>query len=68
MVWLDPSTQLLLTQDIITYSTIIKGYCLTGDVERAFSVLEDTERGESFPSMAAVGSLDGRILSTPAWP
>lgn len=27
--------------DIITYSTIIKGYCLTGDVDRAFSVLEE---------------------------
>ena len=26
--------------DIITYSTIIKGYCLNGDVERALSVLE----------------------------
>jgi pentatricopeptide repeat protein len=27
--------------DIVTYSTIVKGYCSEGDVDRAFSVLED---------------------------
>merc|ERR1719486_1300943 len=27
--------------DIVTYSTIVKGYCAEGDVDRAFSVLED---------------------------
>jgi pentatricopeptide repeat protein len=27
--------------DIVTYSTIVKGYCVEGDVDRAFSVLED---------------------------
>ena len=27
--------------DIITYSTIVKGYCLSGDVDRAFEVLQE---------------------------
>merc|ERR1719163_1723893 len=27
--------------DIITYSTIVKGYCLAGDVDRAFEVLKE---------------------------
>merc|ERR1719171_1319799 len=30
--------------DIITYSTIVKGYCLSGDVDRAFEVLEEMKR------------------------
>merc|ERR1719197_1726983 len=34
--------------DIITYSTIIKGYCLEGDVDRAFSVLEEMKRDDKF--------------------
>merc|ERR1719436_1630160 len=34
--------------DIITYSTIIKGYCVEGDVDRAFSVLEDMKGDEKF--------------------
>jgi pentatricopeptide repeat protein len=32
--------------DIITYSTIVKGYCLEGDVDRAFCVLEDMKGDE----------------------
>merc|ERR1719478_1529610 len=27
--------------DVITYSTIVKGYCNAGDVEKAFQVLQD---------------------------
>eukprot|EP00425_Heterocapsa_triquetra_P006374 CAMPEP_0195158130 /NCGR_PEP_ID=MMETSP0448-20130528/185509_1 /TAXON_ID=66468 /ORGANISM="Heterocapsa triquestra, Strain CCMP 448" /LENGTH=433 /DNA_ID=CAMNT_0040196925 /DNA_START=1 /DNA_END=1300 /DNA_ORIENTATION=- len=34
--------------DIITYSTIIKGYCLEGDVDRAFHVLEDMKNDGKF--------------------
>lgn len=34
--------------DIITYSTIVKGYCLEGDVDRAFSVLEDMKSDDKF--------------------
>merc|ERR550514_1562407 len=34
--------------DIITYSTIVKGYCLSGDVDRAFEVLEDMKRDSKF--------------------
>merc|ERR1719238_2068104 len=34
--------------DIITYSTIVKGYCLEGDVERAFNVLEDMKGDDKF--------------------
>merc|ERR1719272_2818068 len=34
--------------DIITYSTIVKGYCLEGDVERAFKVLEDMKGDDKF--------------------
>jgi len=34
--------------DIITYSTIVKGYCLEGDVDRAFNVLEEMKGDEKF--------------------
>merc|ERR1719377_101896 len=34
--------------DIITYSTIVKGYCLEGDVDRAFDVLEDMKSDGKF--------------------
>merc|ERR1719301_30431 len=34
--------------DIITYSTIVKGYCLSGDVDRAFEVLEEMKRDNKF--------------------
>merc|ERR1719389_644090 len=34
--------------DIITYSTIIKGYCQEGDVERAFHVLEEMKNDDKF--------------------
>merc|ERR1719301_447708 len=30
--------------DIITYSTIVKGYCNSGDVDRAFQVLKEMKR------------------------
>merc|ERR1719253_1588984 len=34
--------------DIITYSTIVKGYCQAGDVDRAFEVLEEMKRDSKF--------------------
>merc|ERR1719377_502889 len=34
--------------DIITYSTIVKGYCMEGDVDRAFEVLEDMKSDDKF--------------------
>merc|ERR1719460_1041227 len=34
--------------DIITYSTIVKGYCQSGDVARAFQVLEEMKRDGRF--------------------
>merc|ERR1719217_1461990 len=34
--------------DIITYSTIVKGYCLQGDLDRAFHVLEDMKGDDKF--------------------
>merc|ERR1719146_376084 len=34
--------------DIITYSTIVKGYCQAGDVDRAFQVLEEMKRDSKF--------------------
>merc|ERR1719218_449 len=34
--------------DIITYSTIVKGYCLSGDLDRAFNVLEEMKRDAKF--------------------
>jgi pentatricopeptide repeat protein len=30
--------------DIITYSTIVKGYCMSGDVDKAFQVLQEMKR------------------------
>ena len=34
--------------DIITYSTIVKGYCLEGDVDPAFHVLEEMKSDDKF--------------------
>lgn len=36
----DPPVQ----PDIITYSTIVKGYCIAGDVDRAFALLDDMKK------------------------
>merc|ERR1719378_1223572 len=30
--------------DVITYSTLVKGYCLSGDVDRAFQVLREMKQ------------------------
>merc|ERR1719310_483172 len=48
--------------DIITYSTIVKGYCLAADVDRAFEVLEEMKRDNKFaPDEIMYNSLlDGR--------
>merc|ERR1719213_37554 len=44
--------------DIITYSTIVKGYCLSGDVDRAFQVLEEMKRdGRFVPDQILYNSL-----------
>merc|ERR1719296_447591 len=34
--------------DIITYSTLVKGYCAEGDVDRAFHILEDMKSDGKF--------------------
>lgn len=34
--------------DIISYSSILKGYCLAGDLDRAFQVLEDIKKSSNF--------------------
>jgi len=34
--------------DIITYSTLVKGYCQSGDVDRAFQVLEEMKHDNKF--------------------
>merc|ERR1719262_2067717 len=34
--------------DIITYSTIVKGYCQSGDVDRAFQVLKEMKHDNKF--------------------
>merc|ERR1719428_2576737 len=34
--------------DVITYSTLVKGYCLAGDVDRAFAVLDDMKADGKF--------------------
>merc|ERR1719446_861484 len=31
--------------NIVTYSTIIKGYCQCGDIDRAFSILKEMKDG-----------------------
>lgn len=36
----DPPVQ----PDIITYSTIVKGYCIAGDVDRAFALLDEMKK------------------------
>merc|ERR1719146_40336 len=44
--------------DIITYSTIVKGYCQAGDVDRAFQVLEEMKReGKYAPDEILYNSL-----------
>merc|ERR1719298_304333 len=44
--------------DVITYSTIVKGYCLSGDVDRAFQVLEEMKRdGKYVPDEIMYNSL-----------
>merc|ERR1719183_1663150 len=47
--------------DIITYSTIIKGYCLAGDVDRAFQIFEEMKaEGKNVPDEITYNSiLDG---------
>merc|ERR1719198_2459633 len=44
--------------DIITYSTLIKGYCIEGSVEKAFRVLEDMKaQGKLQPDEIMYNSL-----------
>ena len=30
-----------MSPDIITYSTLVKGYCMDGDIDKGFAVLND---------------------------
>jgi len=34
--------------DIITYSTLVKGYCLSGDVDRGFQVLQEMKKDGTY--------------------
>merc|ERR1719262_1770880 len=44
--------------DIITYSTIVKGYCMSGDVDKAFEVLSEMKRdGKHAPDEILYNSL-----------
>jgi pentatricopeptide repeat protein len=44
--------------DVITYSTIVKGYCMSGDIEKAFDVLQEMKRdGKSAPDEILFNSL-----------
>merc|ERR1719240_316164 len=44
--------------DIITYSTIVKGYCLSGDVDRGFAVLQEMQKdGKYAPDEILYNSL-----------
>merc|ERR1719456_1402986 len=47
--------------DLISYSTILKGYCHAGDVDRAFGVIQDMkEKGDLVPDEIMYNSiLDG---------
>merc|ERR1719453_76798 len=44
--------------DVITYSTIVKGYCMSGDVDKAHQVLQEMKRdGKSAPDEILFNSL-----------
>merc|ERR1719231_483373 len=44
--------------DIITYSTIVKGYCMSGDVDKGFEVLKEMKRdGKHCPDEILYNSL-----------
>merc|ERR1719261_1260330 len=44
--------------DIITYSTIVKGYCMSGDVDKGFQVLQEMKRdGKHSPDEILYNSL-----------
>merc|ERR1719169_144795 len=44
--------------DIITYSTIVKGYCMSGDVDKGFQVLQEMKRdGKHCPDEILYNSL-----------
>merc|ERR1719262_1981114 len=55
---LEDMKAVLVEPDIITYSTLVKGYCLSGDVDRAFQVLEEMKRdGKYAPDEIMYNSL-----------
>merc|ERR1719378_1728314 len=44
--------------DIITFSTLVKGYCMDGDIDKGFAVLKDmTSRGKHEPDEILYNSL-----------
>merc|ERR1719162_1083402 len=45
---LEDMGQSCIEPDIITYSTLIKGYCTEGDVDRAFHILEEMKVDNKF--------------------
>merc|ERR1719169_295636 len=52
------SMQPQVEPDIITYSTIVKGYCMSGDVDKGFQVLQEMKRdGKHCPDEILYNSL-----------
>jgi len=52
------ATQPQVEPDIITYSTIVKGYCMSGDVDKGFQVLQEMKRdGKHCPDEILYNSL-----------
>ena len=45
---LEDMAETFVEPDIITYSTIVKGYCVEGDVDRAFHVLAEMKKDGKF--------------------
>merc|ERR1719263_1007091 len=47
-----------VSPDIITYSTLVKGYCMDGDIDKGFAVLKDmTSRNKHEPDEILYNSL-----------
>ena len=42
-------TEAGLQPNLITYSTMIKGFCLTGDMSSAFAIFKELQKGSEQP-------------------
>ena len=50
--------------DMITYSTLVKGYCIVGELDRAFDIFEETRDGVCIPRRRLAGC-QGGVLKAP---